>query len=316
MVRVDELERDREAKDACLRDMEQLNSKRQESLLATIDVLQEEVQNLTSRLGELQKDRSTGPCVCDEQKSRERNALVNPVPPTVVSPTPAPDVTPASSSAMVDDSSLGGETRKEQYLKKEKRSRKKQETQGPRDHVTVVDGTAVVVHSLQPTRDTDAGAPVRTYSSAVSKDESGFIEIRRRRNQKKPPSTLSGAPTEATSLKGSGRIRCKAYHLSGIYLDSSTDDVHGYCRARGVAITGCYELATRAWGTRSMKVYLDESETSLVLSKEFWPEHVKCREWLRAPPTGQQAASIQQASASVPEQSHGSTTGADEKNIN
>ena len=65
-----------------------------------------------------------------------------------------------------------------------------------------------------------------------------------------------------------------------------------------------------------MKVYLDESQTFLVLSKEFWPEHVKCREWQRAPPTGQQAGSIQQASTSVPEQSHGSTSGADEKNIN
>ena len=179
-----------------------------------------------------------------------------------------------------------------------------------------MDGTAVVVRSLQPTRKADAGAPMRTYSSAVSNDESGFIEIRRRKNQRKLPSTLSGAPTGATSLKGSGRIRCKAYHLSGIHLHSSTDDVHAHCRARGVAITGCYELATRAWGTRSMKVYLDESETSLVLSKEFWPEHVKCREWLRAPPTGQQAGTIQQASTSVPEQSHGSTSGADEKKIN
>ena len=226
------------------------------------------------------------------------------------------DVTPASPSAKVDDASLGGETRKEQYLKKEEQSRKNQETQGPRNHVPAVDGTAVVVRSLQPTRDADAGAPMRTYSSAVSKDESGFVEIRRRKNQRKPPSTLSGAPTGTTSLKGSGRIRCKAYHLSGIHLDSSTDDVHAYCRARGVAITGCYELATRAWGTRSMKVYLDESQTSLVLSKEFWPEHVKCREWLRAPPTGQQAGSIQQASTSVIEQSHGSTSGADEKNIN
>ena len=53
MARVDELERDREVKDACIRDVEQLNSKRQEGLLATIDVLQEEVQNLTNRLGEL-----------------------------------------------------------------------------------------------------------------------------------------------------------------------------------------------------------------------------------------------------------------------
>ena len=142
-------------------------------------------------------------------------------------------------------------------------------------------------------------------------DSSKFVD---EKNQRKPPSTLSGAPTGTTSLKGSGRIRCKAYHLSGNHLDSSTDDVHAYCRARGVAIT--YELATRAWGTRSMKVYLDESQTSLVLSKEFWPEHVKCREWLRAPPTGQQAGSIQQASTGVIEQSHGSTSGADEKNIN
>ena len=125
MARVDELERDREAKDACIRDMEQLNSKRQEGLLATIEVLQEEVQNLTNRLGEFEKDRSTGPCVCDEQK--ERKALDNPEPPTpeAVAPIPPPDVTPASPSAKVNDLSLDGEIRKEHYLKKEERSRKK-----------------------------------------------------------------------------------------------------------------------------------------------------------------------------------------------
>ena len=147
MARVDELERDREAKDACIRDMEQLNSKRQEGLLATIDVLQEEVQNLTNRLGELEKDRSTGPCVCDEQKSQERNVPVNPEPPSVVSPIPPLDVTPASLSAKVDDASLGGETRKEQHLKKEEQSRKNQETQGPRNHVPAVDGIRPLLYA-------------------------------------------------------------------------------------------------------------------------------------------------------------------------
>ena len=86
MARVEEVERDREAKDAFSRGMVQLNSKRQEGLLATIDVLQEEVQNLTNRLGELEKGNSPGSCVCDEQKSREKKALVNPEPPTVASP--------------------------------------------------------------------------------------------------------------------------------------------------------------------------------------------------------------------------------------
>ena len=178
--------------------------------------------------------------MCATSRSLRRGTFrpVNPEPLSVVSPIPPPEVTPASPSAKVDDSSLGGETRKERYLKKEEQSRKNQETQGPRNHVPPVDGTAAVVRSLQPTRDVDAGSPMRTYSSAVSKakDESGFVEIRRRKNQRKPPSTLSGAPTGTTSLKGSGRIRCKAYHLSGIHLDSSTDDVHAYCRARGVAM--------------------------------------------------------------------------------
>ena len=163
MARVDERERDREAKDACIRDMEQLNSKRQEGLLATIDVLQEEVQNLTNRLGEFEKDRSTGPCVCDEQK--ETKALVNREPPTpeaIACTDTIPDVKPASPSAKVNDSSLDGEIRKAHYLKKEEGSRKKQEFHGPRDHVPADDGTAVVVRSLQPTRNADAGAPMRT----------------------------------------------------------------------------------------------------------------------------------------------------------
>ena len=50
--------------------------------------------------------------------------------------------------------------------------------------------------------------------------------------------------------------------------------------------------------------------------KEFWPEHIKCREWLRAPPTGQQAGFSQHVSTCVREQSLGSTSGEDEKSTN
>ena len=132
MARVDELERDREAKDACIRDMEQLNSKRQEGLLATIEVLQEEVQNLTNRLGEFEKDRSTGPCVCDEQK--ERKALDNPEPPTPesVAPIPPPDVTPASPSAKVNDLSLDGEIRKRALFEEGRTIEKEAGNSGPK----------------------------------------------------------------------------------------------------------------------------------------------------------------------------------------
>ena len=88
------------------------------------------------------------------------------------------------------------------------------------------------------------------------------------------------------------RVACKPFHLSGVSPTSTVEDVVTFCRLKRVNITGCYPVHTRVWGTQSMKVFVERSAEEVILSKDFWPEHVSCRKWLKNPKFGSHGPSV------------------------
>ena len=114
----------------------------------------------------------------------------------------------------------------------------------------------------------------------------GFRPVTMRRRTRATQERRPAAATTTGCLKGSTKVSCKPFHLAGISLDSGPEDVLAYCRKKNIVVTGCYPIPTRVWGTKSMKVFLDSSAETHVLSPTFWPEHVRCRIWSKEPPTG------------------------------
>ena len=76
--------------------------------------------------------------------------------------------------------------------------------------------------------------------------------------------------------------RRSMFHLSGIDLDCTADDVLTYCREKGVLATACYLLPRRVrHSTLIAKLFASSAD---VQKPEFWPAFVSCRPWLDTPP--------------------------------
>ena len=128
-----------------------------------------------------------------------------------------------------------------------------------------------------------------TFSSVVQRerpppaaDNHGFVQVSSRRNRTKQV---------ASRLKGAQRVKCKVFHLSGVSPDSAVEDVLTFCRLKGVAATGCFNVRTRAWGTKTMKLFVEAPAENTVLQEGFWPEFVRCRAWLKNPPSASRTPS-------------------------
>ena len=119
----------------------------------------------------------------------------------------------------------------------------------------------------------------------------GFTQPKRRRPRKPTPSNnLSGKRvTGNATLRGAQRVSASPFHLAGISLESTAEDIVSYCRTRNVSVTGCYLVRSRVWGTQSAKLFAATSSADKILDSNFWPEHMRCRKWDNYPPTGQQA---------------------------
>ena len=60
----------------------------------------------------------------------------------------------------------------------------------------------------------------------------------------------------ADRLRGATRREIKPFHLSGISIASTADDVIDYCHRRNITVTGCFILRPRVWhGTRTAKLF-------------------------------------------------------------
>ena len=93
-------------------------------------------------------------------------------------------------------------------------------------------------------------------------------------------------------LRGSEQMLAQPFHLSGISVDCSAEDVVGYCRGKGIAVTGCFFLPAKVWhGTSTAKLFAVSSAKEQLLLRSFWPEYVVCRPWESSPPATKQVLS-------------------------
>ena len=86
-------------------------------------------------------------------------------------------------------------------------------------------------------------------------------------------------------LTGATRMKCSAFYLGGLSLNSQADDIRHYCREHGVLLSGVYLIHTRVWGTQSAKLYVATDSAERVLSDNFLPKNIPCRVWESSPPT-------------------------------
>ena len=130
--------------------------------------------------------------------------------------------------------------------------------------------------SYSATAKSGSGRPPEDHTG----NDDGFLPARKKH----------GRLRVASRLKGAKSVKCKAFHLAGISPDSAVEDVITHCRLKGVAATGCYPVRTRAWGTQSMKLFVDAAAEASVLQEDFWPAHVRCTLWLKKPPQSKAVA--------------------------
>ena len=73
------------------------------------------------------------------------------------------------------------------------------------------------------------------------------------------------------------------YHLSGIDLDCTVNDVIHHCKKKGILATACFMLKRRALHTtQTAKLYVRDDLK--ILEDGFWPDFLKCRPWQQSPP--------------------------------
>lgn len=102
--------------------------------------------------------------------------------------------------------------------------------------------------------------------------------------------------TSPIGLRGSERVPVQPFHLSGISVDCTPDDVIDHCRGKGITVTGCFFLPSRVWfGTRTAKLFAVSNAKHQLLARPFWPAHVVCRVWEPSPPPQKPAPHVADA---------------------
>ena len=115
----------------------------------------------------------------------------------------------------------------------------------------------------------------------TSRSNNGKWRVQRHRKGARELGALNNLTPK---LYGSKRVTSRAFHLSGIGLDCTPEDVVLHCKQRRVAVTGCVFIRTRLWGTHSAKLYVAENCTVDVVKDGFWPSLIRCRKWDLNPP--------------------------------
>ena len=76
----------------------------------------------------------------------------------------------------------------------------------------------------------------------------GFTRVGRRKPRRSGYDLAAPIPTTrsfSSGLRGAERLRCKAFHLSRVSLESTPEDVIAFCRRAQVTVTGCYKLRSK-----------------------------------------------------------------------
>ena len=124
---------------------------------------------------------------------------------------------------------------------------------------------------------------------------SAWIEVTKRniRTPSSQPSRQNHSPNfvprdqkRPIGLRGVQPSRAVPFHLSGISLDCTPDDVIHYCRARNILVTACFFLPHRVRNVAATaKIFAQASDSAILASDpNFWPAHTRCRRWEATPP--------------------------------
>ncbi len=332
LTRLDELEKRDSVREAQFRQQEDLSAQRQEALLVTIASQDDRIEKLQRELREVRTATTRNQCECSRcveleveseklhsRKPSKRHQLAFAVGAVKAAKFGEDNfggqgaVESGLISVQPSETGLLGGEQEGQPLRTPLRTAAEKE----RKDASQVRDDARTVNSERSSSDCvrtngDTRTQTQSYSNAVGKpgilpvrlhrtDAEGFTEVRSRRNKHMQHKPTGPGKKSASTLKGSERVRCKPFYVARVSLDSSAEDVINYCQTRGVIATGCYDLPTHVWGTRTMKVFLDAAAETAVLSDDFWPEYVRCRAWSKEPPKRHAFSSAQSGEIPVVE---------------
>lgn len=322
VTRVDELEARCAKKEEELRQLDKISTARQEALLATIDALEERLQDLESRWNDvhvslpsrhqsscavkrsgLEPDDDTNFSACSGVESTEHegtaecNSLNNHLTTTSM---PSREDEKESGKKLEEVEQQKNNTIHRTLSPNDNASSQRTVQEPARTHKQTADskspateGLGAKKHSVIPQRGSKHNSvdDMRDVNASGTPDscvDDGWQLVQRR-------SRRPGASTETLrtrggrshlKLYGSDRVATTTFHLSRIGLDCTPADVLRYCKTRGVVLTGCVFIRTRVWGTQSAKIFVAEKCASEVVTADFWPDLIKCRRWEFTPPRG------------------------------
>ena len=292
--RVELLEKEAASSKEQYEELVKLSSKRQDSLLEVIAALQDEVEELRSRLS---GKATTSSCEVESSSSPSTKAEKFRAP--TLSQDNVDKETPTLDKHMQIRS---GEESMEVKQSPEKppgvSSSLSPSPSSPSSPVPAV-ATTKSDRSVS-TLEGVHSAPSTAVESEISRsnepeDASPWIAAESRKQARKKQQRKNVSYRQAVSsnldqhrprlsrgLRGAQKAPVKVFHLSGIDLDCTADDVLTYCREKGVLATACYLLPRRVrHSTQIAKLFASSAD---VQKPEFWPDFVSCRPWLDTPP--------------------------------
>ena len=74
---------------------------------------------------------------------------------------------------------------------------------------------------------------------------------------------------DGVGLVGATKLSCALFHVRGISLQSTEEDILLHCRAKGITVTGAYMLRTKIWGAQSAKLFVAAADREAVLAEHF-----------------------------------------------
>ena len=295
-----------------LRQQEQMHLKRHQALLATVEALEERIDTLATQLAEARCLRSKhNSSDIDSDLAEPNTAGDDCLPPRLTSS--SSDETRLQVVATLRDSTQAP-TKTPTSLVAEPQHDQPEDIPDPDVPFSACTSLTGVATAPASERLPDATSPAgmasnlddgrlpsvpTPYADQVRRDgpstvvdastADGFTRVVRRKRSRGtggrvPVSSQQASRSASTGLRGAERVRCKAFHLARVSLESTPQDVIAFCRKARVTVTGCYILRSRVWGTQSFKVYIDEACEQQVLGETFWPAHLRCRLWEREPP--------------------------------
>ena len=125
-----------------------------------------------------------------------------------------------------------------------------------------------------------------SYSKVVTNSGWKTVQSKKRRVDK-------ASPKQANPLKGIAMTRNRDIYLQGLKLDDDNDEddvidsVKAYCKDRDIVPVYTRLIPVRFDSTRTgCRLTVREVDYNRAVQNDFWPDHIKAREWTQRPRDG------------------------------